>query len=829
MHLRNKLATTRSHPMRAWRDLVSYLVLSRLVKSGLPLSEKTRARFARSASKRNPKRNLKGEAAADVQGAAPLGSALSVQEGRLPRQAGRRNVMVVTHEATGTGAPILAHNIARVLSDRYNVTLLSLRGGNMIDALYDVACEVLVTNSPPQAGGAAWNALGEFLAKRPMAFAVANSLESRYVLPLFFELDIPSVALIHEFASFFPEPEAAFYMVMNHADHVVFSSRLTFDDAAVGASVEMASKIHVMPQGKCIVPREEMAGEADVDAVERQSLKEHLRPPGLNDCFLVIGAGYVQRRKGCDLFIEVARYAIARAAEEAGGRKLRFVWIGHGFDETGHDPAYILALKDQLRRAGMSDDVVFLPPTSEIDYAYELADMLMLPSRLDPLPNVAIDAMVQGLPVLSFDRATGISLVLEDAGLGEACVADYLDTADMGNKLLALAQSRELYGRVSDSIRIHARPLFDMERYIRDIEALAMATQERNAGRAADIETITAEERFEPGYVLGPTSDDADRKATARLYLERLSRATVARRPEPGFHPHLFARHLTEVSGAPMNTDPYAEFLRQGRPEGPWNLTVIRDTADASLTEAAQALRVALQIHAYYVDELPQLVDRILLNQSRPALFISVPNSEAEATARQLLERYDGEATVRITPNIGRDIAPLLTGFGRELVDGFDIVGHVHTKKSVSLNLGQVIKLWTRFLFENLLGGKEGGPMLDRTLNAMAADPDIGLVFPSDPNVLSWSRNREHPLWIADRLGIETLPELFDFPVGTMFWMRAGALRPFVDLGFDWSDYPREPIADDNTPLHALERLFGIHPVVQDYRLAVQHVTGVTR
>ena len=44
---------------------------------------------------------------------------------------------------------------------------------------------------------------------------------------------------------------------------------------------------------------------------------------------------------------------------------------------------------------------------------------------------------------------------------------------------------------------------------------------------------------------------------------------------------------------------------------------------------------------------------------------------------------YRGAVTVRVMPNLGRDIGPLLTGFGEEIASGgYDLWGHVHGKKS---------------------------------------------------------------------------------------------------------------------------------------------------
>ena len=62
-----------------------------------------------------------------------------------------------------------------------------------------------------------------------------------------------------------------------------------------------------------------------------------------------------------------------------------------------------------------------------------------------------------------------------------------------------------------------------------------------------------------------------------------------------------------------------------------------------------------------------------------------------------------------------------------------------------------------------------------------------------------------------------------------MVWMRAEALRPFVDLGLQWSDYPREPVGTDGTLLHALERLFGLVPLQRGFHSAVTRIKGITR
>ena len=88
----------------------------------------------------------------------------------------------------------------------------------------------------------------------------------------------------------------------------------------------------------------------------------------------------------------------------------------------------------------------------------------------------------------------------------------------------------------------------------------------------------------------------------------------------------------------------------------------------------------------------------------------------------------------------------------------------------------------------------------------MAADPSIGMVFPTT-HMLSDGGIARTGQKFGRQLGLDELPENFAFPVGTMFWARVEeALRPLFNLGLTWQDYPSEPAPRDGTVLHALER-----------------------
>lgn len=471
--LERQLARARSRPMKVLRDHLKFRTLVFLAERRSVVPETMAARFAKSARKRDPERSTRGfgSTASSVVGAQKTADAF-VHAGMITPDPARRTILVVSHEASRTGAPILALNLAQALAERYNVVVLSLRGGNILEVFRETAIEVHVADQFHH-DSAPYAAMIQKLCRRhDFAFSIVNSLESRGVLKGLNTQSVPIVTLVHEFASY-TNPKTAFMEVVNWSTEAVFSTRVTLENALQENPIPGSPVFHVEPQGKCIVPQD---ARSDLQhETERTWLTEALRPQsGATRPFVVIGAGHVQIRKGVDLFIEVA----TRVLQHPDGANVRFAWIGGGYDPE-RDTGYSVYLRDQLRRARIEDRVQMLRETSEIELAYQLSDAFLLSSRLDPLPNVAIDALTVGLPVLCFDRTTGIADCLKEGGLGQECVASYIDTSEMAQKLLALAGSEAYRADVSARSRSYAKKAFDFEAYARRIEALALAAESK--------------------------------------------------------------------------------------------------------------------------------------------------------------------------------------------------------------------------------------------------------------------------------------------------------------------------------------------------------------
>ena len=743
---------------------------------------------------------------------------LKLQKSSVPWDAEKKAVLVVSHDASRTGAPILSLNIARELQKRLNVIVLVLGDGPMMVAFCEVAPVVVGPMLVRGNVGMAGDVIAQLAQSYEFEFAIVNSIESRFVLKRLTELSIPAISLIHEFAAY-TRPLDAFPFAIQWSAETVFSARITHENAVAGNPELAGQPFHIMPQGRSTMLAHVI--DPGSDALERSRLLRILRPGGEadKDTVVIVGVGYVQYRKGVDLFLECA----TRVARSDGGERCRFVWIGKGYDPAG-DMAYSTYLAEQLQRSGLQRQFAFVDETAAIEQVYASADILLLSSRLDPLPNVAIDAMAHGLPVVCFANTTGVVDALVDSGLSEACVARYLDTTAMAELVLNLARSKELRTRVGTRLQQTVCEQFDMERYVAGLEGLARNAKVRLAKELESAKVILDSALARPDFFLRthdkyPSPENMVRYGYVRSWATGISR----RKLFPGFHPGIYAeRHGIEEPGL----DPLASYLRAGLPEGPWRFEVIssQDTPAGMPAE----VRVALHLHVYYSDLLGDMLDRLGMNAARPDLFVSVPDDTVAAIVRKMIRKFAIQRVrVEVVPNVGRDLGPMLTAFGSTFVDHYDIVGHLHTKKSVDLAHEETAKVWSRFLMENLLGGK--ARMADLILGRMAADPSIGIVFPDDPYVVGWGANRPHAEQLGARLGLANFSENLAFPVGAMFWARTGAIRPLFDLGLDWQDYPAEPLPYDGSMLHAIERLLSLVAGKQSTRIVLTNVAGVTR
>jgi glycosyltransferase involved in cell wall biosynthesis/predicted O-methyltransferase YrrM len=374
----------------------------------------------------------------------------------------RENIILAVHETSRTGAPILGWNIARLLAARYNIFTVCLGGGELTPEFEALSAE---THGPFFGSDrnvyVIEDALRPMFENRSFRYAIINSTESRFMLKICAKHSIPTIFLVHEFGAYV-YAAAELRRGFEDAVEIVFPARLVAESSEKVHPALQRRKVNILPQGMSVVPPG--TGSSNPDVARKLRVLAEQRADGT---FVVIGAGSVSLRKGVDLFISAA----AAVRQRNPKRRVHFVWVGHGY-APAEDMAYSIYLKEQVERSDLLAEVTFLGEVSDLEPVYALADAFFLSSRLDPLPNVSIDAAIRGIPIVCFADASGIAELLLKQPETAACVVAHLDVDAAAQLICRLASDAAAAGELRAATSRFAQETFDMETYVEKLDAL---------------------------------------------------------------------------------------------------------------------------------------------------------------------------------------------------------------------------------------------------------------------------------------------------------------------------------------------------------------------
>jgi glycosyltransferase involved in cell wall biosynthesis len=722
-------------------------------------------------------------------------------------------MVVVSHQASKTGAPILALNLCMQLSTSHNVIVVLLSGGALFSRFLETGTALLMARYTFVNHRVVRAALKRASLGQPVEFALANCIVSAPFIEPIRSLGIPCLCLVHEYASYV-KPLTIFTDVGLWASRLIWPTRLTMNDMLRRCPHLVELPMEVMPQGPCALPEADQDGGSANTALPatETAAEQYLRHLD-KDTLLVLGAGTIEMRKGVDLFIETA----SRISKKTLDTKVKYAWIGGGY-LPDYDFHLSVWLHDQINRSGLSDELTMLDESPAYRELIKRCDIFVMSSRLDALPNVAIDAMLAGKPVLCFENACGIAEQLEPyPDLHSACVAPYLDCNDLAQKAIALLQDSGRRNEIAELSLVAAENRFQMDGYVARLRELGEVCRQESREEDSDISYIHDNRLIDRTF--HTTNTSLSDRTIAQRYVLSWRKNIYGRKPFSGFHPGIYSEN--NLSLGSHHRDPLVDWHQQGRPSGLWQAQVIESgPVSANLNE----LSVALHVHVFSPEYLPPILGRLRFNSVSPDLYISFSQPNYESEIIRISEQFELIPTLHQVPKRGRDMGPLLSELALELDRRYSLHGHVHT----IFDEGVHVPAMREFLQINLLGNTKL-PMADRILSQFVQQPGLGMVFADDPNCLGWSENRDQAEALAQRLELPPLPAAINFPVGSMFWARQGSLQSFYGLGLKWDDYPEEPLPYDGTILHAIERILPQVCMANGYSYAVTHVPGITR
>lgn len=212
-----------------------------------------------------------------------------------------------------------------------------------------------------------------------------------------------------------------------------------------------------------------------------------------------------------------------------------------------------------------------------------------------------------------------------------------------------------------------------------------------------------------------------------------------------------------------------------------------------------------------YIDQIPAEI---------PVYIVSSNEKLYPVVSQYIINRTDKRIELVKKKNRGRDISALLVAC-KDIALRYEYICFAHDKKGKSYIPEVEHEQWVDNLWGNTLGSSN---YIVNVLHVLKTNKAIGLLAPPEPigGVLSawydatWADDFELTRQLAEQLDLNCNLDKSKPPItlGTFFWAKSGAIKKLLKKDWQYEDFDEEPLKDDGTISHAIERLFGY--VAQD-------------
>ena len=297
-------------------------------------------------------------------------------------------ILLFSHDLSRTGAPMLLLDIARILAEKhkYNIVLLCLCSGELYEDFAKIAVVVNlrqtqlthITNTEHV------QKVFSHLHQLGISKAILNTFCGGLFIPFLERHRIDYQILVHELPGVIEilhwhRSVVGLLAHMSRRGKLVFSSRYTYDQVVARYSLTIDK--YVYAQGCKLIDK--------ALPQPTTSLHQLLHLP--TTAKIVLGCGKGVTRKGVDLFCDIAQKVAAINSA------IYFIWIGDFADAELH----------RIKNTDISSNLKFINFSHDYLDLVRSADLFILTSREDPLPNILLEMLCLGIPSLAYKDCGG--------------------------------------------------------------------------------------------------------------------------------------------------------------------------------------------------------------------------------------------------------------------------------------------------------------------------------------------------------------------------------------------------------------------------------------
>lgn len=309
----------------------------------------------------------------------------STKEAILETRKLNKKILYVSHDTKYGGAQLLSLNIIKYLKEKfkYDISIIAINCGWFEDEFKKYGDFYNVDNNLEKA-----HSIIKKLRNSGVDIAICNTVISGDLVKLLKNENYKVITLIHELSGTIKayNAEEKARNISIYSDTIIFPSKYVKDEFKDIVDKNIENKSKIIPQGVFNNKREYKDKKiCTKDLKEKLNISQNSK--------IVLGVGYGDKRKGIDLFIDIANEISKK------NKNIYFIWIGP------IDTNYVskVCSSESLR----NKNLIFENFTNDLEKYYLSSDLYLLTSREDPFPSVVLESMYYGLPVVGFNNAGG--------------------------------------------------------------------------------------------------------------------------------------------------------------------------------------------------------------------------------------------------------------------------------------------------------------------------------------------------------------------------------------------------------------------------------------
>ncbi|GEM_PF-4559938 len=222
--------------------------------------------------------------------------------------------------------------------------------------------------------------------------------------------------------------------------------------------------------------------------------------------------------------------------------------------------------------------------------------------------------------------------------------------------------------------------------------------------------------------------------------------------------------------------------------------------------------KTAIFAHIYYEDRIDNCFEYLNIIPDGVHVYITTSNP---ASYEIMSKRIKKSWNLRLIKNHGRDISALWVE-DAPILKKYEYVCYVHDKKT-SGQKGNILNgdYYHYNVWENTL---KNDMYINNILYTLSTNRRLGFLSPPFPIFFDykgllgyeWTICYEPTLELAQDLGItanidERKPP---FAFSNTFWAKTDAILPLINRKLEYKDFPEEPLPNDGSISHAIERIY---------------------